>query len=103
MQGHLQDEYDLNGLFDDLSESVQLARQTHGKGCVYVMATPGIEAVRIGRTVDPFQRVRWFEYKNFLVEIILLGECNALDPEAKRAEEEVFHLLGDIRLSEHNP
>ncbi|PYV47361.1 MAG: hypothetical protein DMG92_16480 [Acidobacteria bacterium] len=49
------------------------------------------------------QRLRWFEYKNFPVEVILLGKGNAFDPEAKKAEAAVFHLLDDIHLRERNP
>lgn len=87
----------------ELEDAERLARQAEGKGCVYVMAVRGIEAVRIGRTVDLPQRLRWFEYKNFPVEVILLGKCNVLNHDAKRAEEEIFQLLDDIHLRRRNP
>lgn len=87
-----------------LGEANRVAQYRWSKGCVYVMAVPGIEAVRIGRTVDLAQRVRRFAYENqnLPVEIIIVGHCNALDPEAKRAEAEIFRLLDDIHLSRHN-
>ena len=92
MQRCIQDKTDvpdderLHELLVDITEACQIARRAPSKGCVYVMAVPNIEAVRIGRTVDLPQRLRWFEYKNFPVEVILLGKGNAFDPEAKKAE-----------------
>ena len=70
--------------------------------CVYVEALPGIEAVRIGRTVDLLQRVRWFEYSYFPIEVILVGECGAWEFAPEEAEAELFTLLDEIHLRQHN-
>lgn len=71
--------------------------------CVYVEAIPGIEAIRIGRTVDLPQRLRRFEYRYFPVEVILTGECTAGEFVPEEAETELFSLLYPIHLSLHNP
>src|SRR5947208_8217972 len=102
-QSSLVDDDSLSGLLDQLLATANEARRTPGPGLVYVMAVPGIEAVRIGRTCDLPKRMRAHARKNGRIQYILLGECNALDPEGKRAEKEIFRLLGDIRLSKYNP
>jgi len=82
----------------------EIARRMPSEGFVYMMAVLGVEAVRIGRTIDLDQRLRWFEYRTDLrVEIVVLGHSNALDHGAKRAEADVFALLDDIHLRNHNP
>ena len=71
-------------------------------GFVYVEAVPGIGAIRIGRTVDLPQRLRWFEYTHLRVEVILLGCCVA-EEDAERAEARIFDLLDEIHLRRHDP
>jgi hypothetical protein len=71
--------------------------------CVYVQGMPGIEAVRIGRTVDLLQRVSRFEYSHCPIEVILVGECTAYDTAPQSAEAKLFNLLQEIHLSRHNP
>jgi len=70
--------------------------------CVYVEAVPGIAAVRIGRTIDLLQRLRWFEYSYFPIEVVLVGECNAWESAPEEAEGELFSLLDGIHLWRHN-
>jgi hypothetical protein len=83
-------------------KELQIARRTSSNAWVYVMAAPGVEAVRIGRTIDLPQRMRSHAHKNGRIQDILLGQCNALDPEGRRAEEEIFRLLDDVHLRKHN-
>ena len=72
-------------------------------GLVYVEAVPGIEALRIGRTIDLSQRLLSFEYRYFPVEVVLVGHCIGWGKAPEYAEARIFRLLDEIHLSRHNP
>ena len=71
-------------------------------GWICVQGLPGLEAVRIGRTVDLPQRLRWFEWRYLPIEVILVGECSSWEYAPEAAEIQLFSLLDEIHLSRHN-
>jgi T5orf172 domain-containing protein len=72
------------------------------EGCVYVEGVPGLAAVRIGRTKNLLQRLRWFEYDHFPVEVLLVGECTDCAFAPEEAETAIFRALEDLRLWRHD-
>lgn len=96
------DDQILHEMLACVDEEIKIRRRTPCNAWVYVMVVPGIEAVRIGRTIDLPQRMRSHAQKNGRIQHILLGQCNVLDTEGRRAEEKIFQLLDDIHLCKHN-